>query len=675
MSSANTVPQLSPSCLASRQSEWLSSPVYEDNVHNITTSVFLSVANALLCNPQLNSTHLFRADILWDSSGELKTPAQLESDAKGVFGTFERHEKPDSVTVIEAEIFPGFTLDRTVVRRLIPRKPQLDDLLEQTCQIYRRETLSKPEHDESGQDESRLLVYRPHISCADSMPWYHPPVKALAFLLKSRLPCDLAFDNGSPFESFLSLHILPFPTSPISSPIPMRLHRTLLSLLSTYTRLCRSTPQPTTTTSSSPPPSHQDKAKEKDPLVPRHLYQNTYTLLKQTYAPHLISHWAEQTEPSKHVFEDLSIAAFLIELWRRLYGIAPKCDRGHSPPNNHSINSTDETASAPSSPQQGKNHDQKFPGFVDLACGNGVLVHILLSEGYHPGWGFDARARKSWSHPSLFPSSTKTCLKELICLPQPFADQLSSSSLKNPAPDDGGEQAQPIFQTHNGLVGPGGVFIISNHADELTPWTPLLAALSNPKRPNPWLAIPCCSHALSGARNRYRYRYSPPPPELEEQKSPPAPREAKNGGGAGVEKGDLKTLKASRQGEKSQYACLTAHVERLARNLGYEVTRNLMRIPSTRNVGVVGIWPGSFTGTDRETADGGGVRRWGGEGGDSVGDGVVGEGEVEEGEEEVKRRVQKAVEEGCRADGGVESAAKMWWERGVGLQRGSVKGH
>lgn len=37
----------------------------------------------------------------------------------------------------------------------------------------------------------------------------------------------------------------------------------------------------------------------------------------------------------------------------------------------------------------------KTPSFVDLGCGNGLLVYILNQEGY-PGMGIDVRKRKIW---------------------------------------------------------------------------------------------------------------------------------------------------------------------------------------------------------------------------------------------------------------------------------------
>lgn len=42
------------------------------------------------------------------------------------------------------------------------------------------------------------------------------------------------------------------------------------------------------------------------------------------------------------------------------------------------------------------------PSFVDMGCGNGLLVHILNSEGYK-GVGYDVRSRKMWAQ---YPSST-----------------------------------------------------------------------------------------------------------------------------------------------------------------------------------------------------------------------------------------------------------------------------
>ena len=44
----------------------------------------------------------------------------------------------------------------------------------------------------------------------------------------------------------------------------------------------------------------------------------------------------------------------------------------------------------------------KIQNFVDLGCGNGLLVYILTSEG-HNGLGIDVRARKIWKD---YPNTT-----------------------------------------------------------------------------------------------------------------------------------------------------------------------------------------------------------------------------------------------------------------------------
>jgi len=65
--------------------------------------------------------------------------------------------------------------------------------------------------------------------------------------------------------------------------------------------------------------------------------------------------WTEVTDPKKHVHKDIAIATYLMLLW-----------------------------------------NETKPKFVDMGCGNGLLVHILNSEGYR-GIGLDVRSRKMWT--------------------------------------------------------------------------------------------------------------------------------------------------------------------------------------------------------------------------------------------------------------------------------------
>jgi tRNASer (uridine44-2'-O)-methyltransferase len=358
--------------------------------------------------------------------------------------------------------FEGFELKIVMIRRMIPRNVQLDKPLEQTCLIY--------SHD--SEDETKtLVVYLPHISSPEESPFYHPAVQGVAFLHTFR-------KNAS--TGTASIHYSFFPDHHTD-----KLQRTAMHLLKTVVKHCNGLQ------------SGYVKRVHHDVIIPQAASQNTYARLKTTYAKKLIESWVEVTDPAKHVFEDLGIAAFLIELWKILYSDGGK----------------------------------EFPGFVDIGCGNGLLTHILIEEGYK-GWGFDARRRKSWE---TYPPNTSENLKELVLIPSII--QTSSSSNTT-------EEAEVGIQS--GLY-PKGTFIISNHADELTPWTPLLGTLNS----SPWIAIPCCSHALTGSRFRA-----------------PAPKDKSLG--------------------QSQYASLVAWVEGLAREAGWVPEREMLRIPSTRNTCIVG---------------------------------------------------------------------------------------
>jgi tRNASer (uridine44-2'-O)-methyltransferase len=202
--------------------------------------------------------------------------------------------------------------------------------------------------------------------------------------------------------------------------------------------------------------------------------------------------------------QDILIATFLIRLWERMY------------------------------PGEGK---ANWTGFVDIGCGNGVLVDVLVREGWS-GSGFDARARKSWAG---FEPRTRERLREMVLVPYLL--------------DDGVELGEG---EHDGRFDEG-TFIISNHADELTAWTPILAAASN----CPFIVIPCCSHDLSGAMKRF-----PPPKDLQSEQSG--------------------SLRLNMNLSKSTYASLCAYVERIAQDCGWVVEREVLRIPSTRNVAVIG---------------------------------------------------------------------------------------
>ncbi|KAM0132333.1 hypothetical protein ACHAO1_006855 [Botrytis cinerea] len=403
--------------------------------------IFSQVMLNLIRNPNINSNHLFRADI------SLEQP-------------FDENFQND--TTIPARIiqFRSYTLQKVMVRTMIPRNILKDKPLDQTCLFYANTA-------DIGEVQS-LVIYLPHISSPDESPFYHPGVYGIAF--------QHTF-NPETQDATIAIHYAFFD----SEPRTQKLERTAEHLLAALYKHGQGTA------------AGYVKKVHHDTIIPQAIVQNTYARLKAKYAKTLIENWAEATDPEKHVFEDLNIAAFLIELWADTY------------------------------------KDTEFPGYVDIGCGNGLLVHILSEEGYK-GWGFDARERKSWS---VFGPRTREKLQELVLIPSILYSESNEDETSGP-------------DVHDGNF-PKGTFIISNHADELTPWTPILANISQ----SPFMMIPCCSHALSGARCR-----APPP---------------KGSGGT-----------------PSAYASLVAWVAGLAEGCGWEVEKEWLRIPSTRNAALIG---------------------------------------------------------------------------------------
>ncbi|KAI4482997.1 hypothetical protein M0802_013521 [Mischocyttarus mexicanus] len=175
-------------------------------------------------------------------------------------------------------------------------------------------------------------------------------------------------------------------------------------------------------------------------LVEPEKYAKLYTELKLKYGTPMVKAWPENTDPSKFVYEDIAIATYLILLWEN---------------------------------ERNQSGSKKLQSFVDLGCGNGLLVYILSSEGY-PGLGIDLRARKIWDH---FPKSTRLEVQTII----------PSTSL---------------FPDIDWLIG--------NHSDELTPWIPVIAARSSYNCR--FFLLPCCAYEFDGRKfqrqNTSKSKYS-----------------------------------------------------------------------------------------------------------------------------------------------------------------------
>ena len=135
-----------------------------------------------------------------------------------------------------------------------------------------------------------------------------------------------------------------------------------------------------------------------------------------------------------------------------------------------------------------------------------------------------------------------------------------------------------------------GTFIISNHADELTAWTPLLAYLNQ----SAFVAIPCCSHDLSGARfrapistkNAARNAARLPQQDTLRISENEAPKDTFKMTQQ-VETGSLKRSIAQKK-MASAYSSLCSYVTSLAEEVGFEPEKEVLRIPSTRNQCIIG---------------------------------------------------------------------------------------
>ncbi|KAF2447212.1 DUF1613-domain-containing protein [Karstenula rhodostoma CBS 690.94] len=533
---------------------------------------FLDVSRNLLENPNLTATHLSRAELSYKSftDASYNPEASHPHELAGII----KHFKPDHQPRLVPGGVPGYKLEWTVVRKLIPRNPKLDEALQQTCHLFtstEQVLVRGKDGINSRFDAERYLVmYIPHVANADSIPFYHPKVRGVAIFYTFLNKPSPGVAPGT-----LSIYYDLFPERPLEN----RMSRTALKMLEVIHKHARGRVQ------------GYQKRVHHDVIVPQKTFQDTYAYLKGEYAKELIDNWVEQTPAQKHVFEDLGIAAFLIELWTDLYG-------GTIPKPDDQPSSTDpqekEKAQVELQTVRRSMAQQAFPGFVDIGCGNGLLVYILNKEGWK-GWGFDARRRKTWD---TFGEVYQQHVKEMLLVPEVLQKQ---------GVDEETASGSPPWQ--NGLF-PRGTFIVSNHADELTAWTPVLAYLSD----SPFMAIPCCSHDFGGTRFRapYHRKYFPSP-----------------------------ATNAAKQ--VSAYTSLCSYVAHLSTRMSFVPEKEYLRIPSTRNIAIIG--------RKRD--------------GDAVKDGL----------EERLRFVSEVVEKEMGGETSIEQVRLHWLKRGSGLTKPGSGAH
>lgn len=132
------------------------------------------------------------------------------------------------------------------------------------------------------------------------------------------------------------------------------------------------------------------------------------------------------------ISKDVAVATFLMLLWRDMYP-----SRHLDTPN---LSRPWDTWGRPSS------------GFLDLGCGNALLVHILITEGY-TGRGIELRERRTWP---TYPEATRNSLEERGIDPPKWFPRTMSEWEKG---EWEGKDECPVRE---------GMFLIGNHADEMT---------------------------------------------------------------------------------------------------------------------------------------------------------------------------------------------------------------
>lgn len=488
-------------------------PVYKMPI-DFSIDHFIEAMANLIKQPNINSTVIMRADILTEKKN-VGQPDEEEYTSSEISkfpefpssGNEEDEILSRDITDLKLRSIPldnsklELTAQSEIIRRIIPRNPYKDHIINQTCLIYTNKQ-------EQGKYDTALVVYIPHIQTAEETPFYLPPVYGVGILYHN---------------SELSIQYLPFPnTAPLRNLQPTdRSIRIALRLIQTSAKHSHGAK------------TGYEKRVNHDIVVGKIEFQNRYISLKKKYSSKLVNLWVESTDPKKHVFEDLAIAAFLIEYWKIIY-----------PTNDFE--------------------------FRDLGCGNGLLVYILNLEGYR-GQGIDARSRKSWL---TYPNDVQQNLKEQIVIPLMLLKPHPALSKMAPHVTDNGrlfnvpqivdntDVTRTYYSSSNLLSSdkicttddfPKNTFVIGNHSDELTCWIPILGY--------PFIVIPCCSHALSGLK----YRFTPRKVIRQPQ-----------------------TTGTNPATNTSTYGALVDHVEDIANQMGWIVEKEMLRIPSTRNAAIIG---------------------------------------------------------------------------------------
>ncbi|KAL5524256.1 TRM44 [Sanghuangporus sanghuang] len=502
---------------ATGRSEWI--PVCCCPVE-FPLDTFEPAVSQLIHHPEYNSSLILRSEIIEESD---KIPAD------GVVPQLQ-----------------NLRFKRTIHRRLLPRRPGRDPPIEQNCSFYspaaKNAALCDADSAKGGSETPvTCVVLTPRLEKDAQMPYYHPAVFHIAFRYLSsaaRNDAGRASSKHDQTDACVRIEVVLQPDAPDPKDVNSRLYRTCLALLETVHRYCWGVVV------------NYRKQAHHDCIISREEYQDLYLVMRERYK-HLVNQWHENTDPLKHVYEDIGIATFLMLLWKQGTGEASK-----SVSDSENVNDAGVGEKKP-----WRDWPRPRGGFLDFGCGNGLLVHILVSEGY-AGEGIDVRARQSWRH---YPPETQAHLHvhALNPLDLPISSSESVPVILN-----------PFLKS--------GVFIIANHADELSPWTPVLATLS---AASGFLSIPCCAWSFDARFDRAQmslYNSGKINRDAPFALTPPDDTEVD------VFIESLRLGGMSGDALKSAYAAYRVWLACLGIQCGWIAESEMLRIPSTRNWALVG---------------------------------------------------------------------------------------
>lgn len=244
-----------------------------------------------------------------------------------------------SSQILRAEIISDTSTqqgNRCLVRNLVPKQPEKDVVVVQRVllspiQTHGSQTSMHTEY----QALSQYSLDSATPASPSQLPYFYPKVAKFkySYIGDSCLETGHVVISVLPFETMESLAV---------DPRYLRIWERLVKFIHRFGRGMRDGYQ---------------KRVHHDQVVDKKTYQDLYYILKNKYKEWVLK-WPEETDPSKHVFEDIGIATWLILLW--------------------------------------KSTGEKNVRFVDVGCGNGFLTYLLTAEGYN-GYGIDMSKRKIWN--------------------------------------------------------------------------------------------------------------------------------------------------------------------------------------------------------------------------------------------------------------------------------------